>query len=141
MGMIGTDDFITKQHGFTLNIEILLMGNFKALFLAIIEAVPAGSNLIDHILYISPVITILYSDKQPATFIGQLPKRLLLNRGNSPSLVEAIPPAGCTAIAATSWRQVGPSHQSILLGQLKSRPFVGRSGAVPASTTARAGDL
>jgi hypothetical protein len=79
MGMVGAYNFIAKRRGFTLNVKILLMGNLKALLLAIIEAVPAGSNLIDRVLDISPVITILYSDQEPATFIGQLPKCLLLD--------------------------------------------------------------
>ena len=44
-----------------------------------IEAIRAGGDLVHYILNIPPVINILFSDKQPATFIGQLPKSLFLN--------------------------------------------------------------
>jgi hypothetical protein len=49
------------------------------MFLAMIEAITAWSYLIHNVLNIAPVINILLPDKQPTTFIGQLPKSLLLN--------------------------------------------------------------
>ena len=67
MRMVRTYNFIPKLLSFTLHIKILLMGDFKSLLPAMIEAVPARCNFIDNVLHIAPVITILYSDKQPAT--------------------------------------------------------------------------
>jgi len=79
MGVIGTNDLITESAGLPLDIGILAGGYFETVLPAEIETVPAGSDFINHIVDIAPVIDIFLSGKQTAALVRLLPKSMLLN--------------------------------------------------------------